>query len=355
MAPTPNAQHRFMFPPFPPVPTGATVISFKDFKENDYDGPEVDALGISTLLLGCMYDEGIAMFSFDYTLYRNSLLDNKMVTVDPQLVTPTISLMPLTYVQFPFEHSWLQTDGGIDEENYDAEFSRYLHLSLRTKFLWHFAPTYLSVQGTAFEQSFLIRASAIWASHWPEDVTYGEKPVHERTALMKRVIYPAGFSSGDLDIEDIELHLGMNRYDAQAVKRDQVAQMTLHNFFADNIRTYQRILQGYSNDETKKMWYQLMNSIRTFLLQAVTNFGQYIVSYGLPASAWQSSLDEAVLFWDLHNHLPASFHQECFSWPRYRYLTNVPEEGPHRLLAWEYPLADLAAGMMELPPPWLPL
>lgn len=79
------------------------------------------------------------------------------------------------------------------------------------------------------------------------------------------------------------------------------------------------------------------------------------MSYGLPASAWQSSLDEAVLFWDLHNHLPASFHQECFSWPRYRYLTNVPEEGPHRLLAWEYPLADLAAGMMELPPPWLPL
>ncbi|KAJ3931284.1 MAG: hypothetical protein NXY57DRAFT_896401 [Lentinula lateritia] len=58
MAPTPNAQHRFTFPPFPPVPTGATVISFKDFKENgikiqedDYDGPEVDALGISTVTI----------------------------------------------------------------------------------------------------------------------------------------------------------------------------------------------------------------------------------------------------------------------------------------------------------------
>ncbi|KAJ3847934.1 hypothetical protein EV368DRAFT_50266 [Lentinula lateritia] len=59
MAPIPNAQRRFTFPPFPPVPTGATVIPFKDFKENgikiqedDYDGPEVDALGISTVTIG---------------------------------------------------------------------------------------------------------------------------------------------------------------------------------------------------------------------------------------------------------------------------------------------------------------
>ncbi|KAJ3898176.1 hypothetical protein F5879DRAFT_995065 [Lentinula edodes] len=263
--------------------------------------------------------------------------------------------MSLTYAPSPFKNSWFQTDSGIDEEKLDAPFSRHLHLSLRTKFLWHFAPTYLSVKGTVFEQPFLIYALAIWASHWPEDVTYGEKPVHERTALMKRVIYPSGFSRGSLDIEDLELHLGVDQYEAQAIKRDKVAQATLHSFFLDNIRSYQRTLYQYSGDEAKVMWYQMMNSIRNFLFQAVTDHGLHIVSYGLPASAWQSSLDEAVLLWDVHNHLPASFHQECLSWPRYRYLTNVQEEGPHCLLAWEYPLVDSVEGTMELPPPWLPL
>ncbi|KAJ3891719.1 hypothetical protein C8J55DRAFT_563137 [Lentinula edodes] len=265
--------------------------------------------------------------------------------------------MPLTYLQQPFENSWVQTDSGIDEDIHDALFSRYLHISLRTKFLWHFVPTFLSVQGTEFEQPFLIRASAIWASHWPEDTTYGEKPVHNRTALMKRVIYPPGFSSGDFDIGDMELHLGVDKYEAQANKRDQVACATLHNFFFDNIQTYQRALHGYPEDEAQKMWYQMKNSIHNFLLQAVTQFSHNIVSYGLPASAWQSSLDEAVLFWDLHNHLPVLFHQEYLSWPRYRYLTGVPEDGPHRLLTWEYPLMDSTsmAGMMAIPPPWLPL
>ncbi|KAJ3887426.1 hypothetical protein GG344DRAFT_68825 [Lentinula edodes] len=276
---------------------------------------------------------------------RNSIgsIQNNQLMGDPQrLCNSDCPLMSLTYRQESFKNSWTQTDGGIDGEIHNASFSRYLHISLRTKLLWHFVPTFLSVQGTVFEQAFLVHASAIWASHWPEDVTYGEKPVHERTALLKQAIYPSGFSRGDLDVEDLELHLGVDQYEARAIKRDKVAQMMLHHFFLDNILTYQRILHGYSEDESKKMWRQMMNSIQRFLLQAVTKYRQYIVCYGLPSSAWRSSLDEAVLLWDVHNHLPASFHQECLSWPRYRYLMNVQDEGPHRLLAWEYPLQNLA-------------
>ncbi|KAJ3912471.1 hypothetical protein F5877DRAFT_84778 [Lentinula edodes] len=251
--------------------------------------------------------------------------------------------MPLTYFQQPYEESWVQTDGGIDEEAQDPQFSREIHKTLRTKFLWHFVPTYLTVQETQYEQAFLIYASAIWASHWPEDVTYGEKLLLQRTALMKRVVYPPEFSSGNLDIEDLELHLGVDEYEAQAIKKTSIAQATLSTFFSaclpyttlfifeltyllqDNIQCYQRTLREYTNDEAGKMWYQMFKS-----------------------------LDEAVTFWDLHNHLPASFLKE-FSWPRYRYLTRPPEDERHRLLAWEYPCKGLDQEIMAIPPPWLPL
>ncbi|KAJ4464248.1 hypothetical protein C8J55DRAFT_494019 [Lentinula edodes] len=173
---------------------------------------------------------------------RNSIgsIQNNQLMGDPQrLCNSDCPLMSLTYRQESFKNSWTQTDGGIDEEIHNASFSRYLHISLRTKLLWHFVPTFLSVQGTVFEQAFLVHASAIWASHWPEDVTYGEKPVHERTALLKQAIYPSGFSRGDLDVEDLELHLGVDQYEARAIKCDKVAQTMLHHFFLDNILTYQ--------------------------------------------------------------------------------------------------------------------
>ncbi|KAH7876525.1 hypothetical protein F5051DRAFT_432857 [Lentinula edodes] len=280
--------------------------------------------------------------------------------------------MPLTYFQQLYEESWVQTDDGIDEEAQDPQFSREIHKTLRTKFLWHFVPTYLTVQGTQYEQAFLIYASAIWASHWPEDVTYGEKSLLQRTALMKRVVYPPEFSSGNLDIEDLELHLGIDEYEAQAIKKTGIAQATLYTFFSarlpyttffifeltyllqDNIQSYQQTLREYTNDEAGKMWYQMFKSIRKFLSQAVVDFGPYISLYGLPASDWKRSLNEAVTFWDLHNHLPASFLKE-FSWPRYRYLIRPPENERHRLLAWEYPCEGPDQEIMVIPPPWLPL
>lgn len=54
-------------------------------------------------------------------------------------------------------------------------------------------------------------------------------------ALLRQVIYPPEFSSGDFDIEDLELHLGMDRYEAHAMKKNWVAQVTLHNFFSASI------------------------------------------------------------------------------------------------------------------------
>ncbi|KAJ3881368.1 hypothetical protein F5051DRAFT_437058 [Lentinula edodes] len=262
--------------------------------------------------------------------------------------------MSLTYFQEPFEESWLQTDGGIDDEAQDPQLSRQLHKTLRTKFLWHFVPTYLTVQGTQYEQAFLVHASAIWASHWPEDTTYGEKPMHQRTALNKQVLYPPEFSNGNLDIEDLELHLGVDKYEAQAIMKNRIAQFELTHALQANIQSYQRTLHGYAADEADKMWYQMLKSIRNFLSQAVTDFRPYIMSYGLSASDWKQSLDEAILFWDLHNHLPASLLKE-FSWPRYRYLTRAPEDGRHRLLIWEYPMAGSAVETMAIPSPWLPL
>ncbi|KAJ3901488.1 hypothetical protein F5879DRAFT_991917 [Lentinula edodes] len=160
--------------------------------------------------------------------------------------------MSLTYFQEPFEESWLWTDGGIDDEKQDPALSRQLHKTLRTKFLWHFVPTFLTVQGTIHEQPFLIYASAIWASHWPEDATYGEKPLHKRTALLKRVIYPPEFSSGDFNIEDLELHLGMDRYEAHAMKKNRVAQV--------NIQSYQQTLREYAPQEVETMWYHMLNA-----------------------------------------------------------------------------------------------
>lgn len=96
-------------------------------------------------------------------------------------------------------------------------------------------PTYLTVQGTQYEQAFLVHASAIWASHWPEDATYGEKPMHQRTALNKQVLYPPEFSNGNLDIEDLELHLGVDKYEAQAIMKNRIAQVTLHAFFSASL------------------------------------------------------------------------------------------------------------------------
>ncbi|KAJ3823173.1 hypothetical protein F5880DRAFT_563391 [Lentinula raphanica] len=52
----PVLEHRVTFPPFPSPPVNVSIISFKDFKENgikvqedDYEGPEVDSLGIPTI------------------------------------------------------------------------------------------------------------------------------------------------------------------------------------------------------------------------------------------------------------------------------------------------------------------
>ncbi|KAJ4500522.1 hypothetical protein C8R41DRAFT_863113 [Lentinula lateritia] len=249
--------------------------------------------------------------------------------------------MSLTYFHQPFEESWTQTDRGIDEDRYHPSF------------LWHFVPTFLMVFGTEFEEAFLIRTSAIWAAHWPEDVTFGEKPLHQRTSLMKRVVYPPGYSGSELDIEDLELCYGVPRYEAQTMIRDKITQATLYSFFNDNNQTYQRILHTYANDEARKMWHGMMNSIRNFLVQAVNNFHPYIQSYGLPPSAWETSLNQAVLLWDVHNHLPVSFHKEYPSWPRYHYLMKEPENRDHRTLIWEYPSA-LSAVEAALPPPWLP-
>ncbi|KAJ3846367.1 hypothetical protein EV368DRAFT_69975 [Lentinula lateritia] len=201
-------------------------------------------------------------------------------------------------------------DGGINEDHYDPLF------------LWHLVPTFLIVFGMEFEEAFLICTSAIWAAHWPEDVTFGEKPLHQQTSLMK--------------------------YEAQTMIQNKITQATLYSFFNDNNQTYQRILHTYANNEARKMWHGMMNSIQNFLVQAVNNFHPYIQSYGLPPSAWETSLNQAVLFWDVHNHLPVSFHKEYPSWPHYHYLMKEPEIGNHRTLVWEYSLAPLAVEQHSL-------
>ncbi|KAH7871663.1 uncharacterized protein C8R40DRAFT_548584 [Lentinula edodes] len=53
-----TAHRKFNFPPFPSAPEHVTIVPFRDFKDNglkiqedDYDGPEVDALNIPTVVI----------------------------------------------------------------------------------------------------------------------------------------------------------------------------------------------------------------------------------------------------------------------------------------------------------------
>ncbi|KAJ3832514.1 hypothetical protein F5878DRAFT_570660 [Lentinula raphanica] len=56
--PSPNPDRRYSFPPFPTVPEGVDLIPFEDFTEaglkiqpDNYEGPEVDALNIPTVVI----------------------------------------------------------------------------------------------------------------------------------------------------------------------------------------------------------------------------------------------------------------------------------------------------------------
>ncbi|KAF8150371.1 hypothetical protein K438DRAFT_440375 [Mycena galopus ATCC 62051] len=66
-APTPKPQHKHSFPPFPAVPTGATIVPFKEFIEHgirvsfgDEDEVERDGLGIPTIALRVKHDTDIS-------------------------------------------------------------------------------------------------------------------------------------------------------------------------------------------------------------------------------------------------------------------------------------------------------
>ncbi|KAJ3865745.1 hypothetical protein EV359DRAFT_62895 [Lentinula novae-zelandiae] len=201
-----------------------------------------------------------------------------------------------------------------------------LDIVLRTKLAWHFVPVFRQVMSTPFQKEFLDSLANIWASHWPEDTTYGRKDKDHRTLLSKRVVWPPGVSSGEFDIEDFEIRHAVSHKEAHIRKRD-----------AENIRTYKQMRKFLSHKEKRDAWFEMRWSILKFLKAAVENVGEYIAGVDRPAADWKESLREAVFLWGAHNHLPEHFKQEYPHWPKYRYLVATPPNNEHLLIKWEYP------------------
>lgn len=85
---------------------------------------------------------------------------------------------------------------------------------------------------TPFQKEFLDSLANIWASHWPEDTTYGRKDKDHRTLLSKRVVWPPGVSSGEFDIEDFEIRHAVSHEEAHIRKCDAVGTFTLECIYS---------------------------------------------------------------------------------------------------------------------------
>ncbi|KIK52664.1 hypothetical protein GYMLUDRAFT_251035 [Collybiopsis luxurians FD-317 M1] len=257
--------------------------------------------------------------------------------------TPTMS----------FCESWEETDTGFPEDTpISTLLTDNVQTQLRTKFLWHFAPTYQSVCGTEYEVEFLKLAVAIYAAHWPEDVTWGMKPAPQCTCFSKRVV-----SLDGIDTSNWEQKTAPQWYDskgqAKALERNGLVRATLYSFYRRNNTVYRHALAKNAKDEAHRMQRGLSKA------RAVREASPYIESYGLPPSEWKTSLYGGVFLWAVHNLLLQSFHQEYQTWAHYRYLVQPPEGKSAKEITWEYP--SIAAesdceekGIAELEPwePW---
>ncbi|KAH7869667.1 uncharacterized protein C8R40DRAFT_1073974 [Lentinula edodes] len=172
-----------------------------------------------------------------------------------------------------------------------------LDIVLRTKLAWHFVPVFRQVMSTPFQKEFLDSLANIWASHWPEDTTYGRKDKDHRTLLSKRVVWPPGVSSGEFDIEDSEIRHAVSHEEALIRKRDAVGTFTLECIYSENIRTYKQMRKFLSHKEKRDAWFEMRWSILKFLKAAVENVGEYIAGVDRPAADWKESLREAVFLW----------------------------------------------------------
>ncbi|KIK65804.1 hypothetical protein GYMLUDRAFT_239506 [Collybiopsis luxurians FD-317 M1] len=143
----------------------------------------------------------------------------------------------------PSSDLWMETDIGFGEDiTTSVLLSDKLQRELCTKLLWHFIPMYLTVNGTSYEQDFIKLGMAIYAAHWPEDTTYGIKPMCQRTCLSKCLVPPEEVDTTDWDLNSMpEL------------------------FYRNNNLKYQQMHTKYSDSEARQMWAALTKSIHAFL------------------------------------------------------------------------------------------
>ncbi|KIK52235.1 hypothetical protein GYMLUDRAFT_251375 [Collybiopsis luxurians FD-317 M1] len=235
-----------------------------------------------------------------------------------------------------FCDSWDKTDTGFAEDTpVSILLSDDIQTQLWTKFLWHFIPTYQLVLGTEHEKDFLMLAVAIYAAHWPEDVTW-MKPTAQCTCFSKRMV-----SLDEIDTSDWEQKEMPPWYDirdqAEALEWNGLVRATLYSFYKGNNSIYQHSLAQFTKIEARQMQLGLSRAVQNFLNKAVKEASPYIKSYTLPPSHWKISLYGGVFLWAVHNLLPQSFHQKFRTWSHYRYLVQPPEGKSARDIVWEYP------------------
>ncbi|KIK56648.1 hypothetical protein GYMLUDRAFT_247680 [Collybiopsis luxurians FD-317 M1] len=177
----------------------------------------------------------------------------------------------------PFHGSWEETDKGFAEDtplsvlvrtlrilcyscwNSLLQLSDEVQTQLRTKFLWHFAPTYLMVRGTEYKKDFWKLAVAIYAAHWPEDIACGTKQTRH-TCLSKRVVSPDNLDTSDWNQKPMPPWYD-SKDEAKALERNRLIRGTLYSFYKSNNSIYQHSLAQCSKDEARQLQYGLSKAI----------------------------------------------------------------------------------------------
>ncbi|KIK58957.1 hypothetical protein GYMLUDRAFT_245732 [Collybiopsis luxurians FD-317 M1] len=230
----------------------------------------------------------------------------------------------------PFTSSWVKTDTGFDEDTSPSVLvSDEREAHLRTKFLWHYVPTYVMVLGTVYEQEFI--------------------------KLAKQISFPDGGNSSEWKLKALPAWYDGSDTE-ERLKLNNIVRTTLYTIYKENNGIYKELLSHYTDEEARHMCGALREAICNFLKRAVTKASSHIMSYGLPPYLWKTSLYGAILLWAIHNLLPLSFNRH--TWAKYHYLDAVLEGIEETL--WEYPKKSPIAegsesdGSMDLTEPWEP-
>ncbi|KAJ3801228.1 hypothetical protein GGU11DRAFT_770367 [Lentinula aff. detonsa] len=115
MTPTSTFSRKYAFPPFPPAPDSVEIVPFKFFEENglkiqndDYEGPEVDALDIPTVIIEKRHAGDYCKTSSKKTVTPQGSDPNGATTSDP-----------------PRQRTWLQEWENLSTMKSSERYNQY--------------------------------------------------------------------------------------------------------------------------------------------------------------------------------------------------------------------------------------